>query len=352
MTATAVTPRSTCGSSRSPSANATSSIAPDEVRRREADDEVGLVAVEALEDLARDLADRVRRHRVLGQRRGEARLCHRRSSAPPELDAEPDQADQGARRRGAAIGVRDGRRSSTVTGTSATASPARSARSTSSVSKRSVPLRQRAAIGSTVDAPHRLHPVGVRHPRARSPNRSSVRSPAVIARRGQGRVSRGARCALRADDDRRAVDGGRGAGARRRRSRGRSSRRRRPRRRRPPRRGSRPASPRRSRRPGRVSTDDLGLVGREGRGRRRASVGRAVLDHEHLEASGRGRAARRPAPSASGRGTPPRCRRASPPTPRARRRAPEAVGDMTVGYRPFHGPPHAARRRERRPRPR
>ena len=88
-----------------------------------------------------------------------------------------------------AIGVRDGRRSSTVTGTSATTRPARSARSTSSVSKRSVPLRQRAH--DRLDRRPGASPScrGCRTPGDRSPTRSTVAKPAVIARRGHGRVS-------------------------------------------------------------------------------------------------------------------------------------------------------------------
>ena len=59
----------------------------DEVRRREADDEVGVLAVELLEDLTGALADRVRGNRVLRQRRSVA--AHRPDLTDPGRPARP-----------------------------------------------------------------------------------------------------------------------------------------------------------------------------------------------------------------------------------------------------------------------
>ena len=86
------------------------------------------------------------------------------------------------------IGVRDGRSSRTVTGSSATTSPARSARRISSVSKRSAPVRHCRASGST--ALRRISFIPwVSDTDRPNPTRRIVAKPAVTARRGHGRVS-------------------------------------------------------------------------------------------------------------------------------------------------------------------
>ena len=186
-TATAVMPSITFGAEQVPQRERQIVHRADEVRRGEAHDEVGIVAAEPLHDLARDLTDRVRGDGVFRERGGEAgsgttvessrQSWTRRRTSPTIV--------RGTR---PAIGVRDGRRSSTVTGTSATPSPARSARSTSSVSKRSVPLRHRRTMGSTVARRIAFIP-WVSDTWSPKPTRSTDEKPAVMARRGHGRVS-------------------------------------------------------------------------------------------------------------------------------------------------------------------
>ena len=117
---------------------------------------------------------------------------------------EPDHAVRGMRR---AIGVRDGRRSSTVTGTSATEPGAVGAQhelgveeigAVAAATRRSA-RPSRAASPSCRGCPTRVSP---------NPIRSTDEKPAVIARRGHGRVSLRARRTLGADHDRGTAGGG------------------------------------------------------------------------------------------------------------------------------------------------
>ena len=128
-------------------------------------------------------------------------------------------------------GDRAGRRSSTRTGTSATTSPARSARSTSSVSNRSVPSWHRSASGATRRPVERLHAVRVRRLAGRTPPRSSVANTAGDEAAGQrpGRPRRPRRAWCRRRSPAAVADAARrpGRGTRGRSSRRRSSRRRR-----------------------------------------------------------------------------------------------------------------------------
>ena len=113
------------------------------------------------------------------------------------------------------------------------------------------------------------------------------------------------------------------------------------------RRGSRPASPRRSRRRGRVSTRTTGSAVAKAR----ASASVVSLEPFSTTSTSKVRSRSRSSPTSSfsvwSRSPASLWAGITTDTPGAASRA-GTVGGMTVGYRPFHGRPHAARARERR----